>query len=1701
MSHINKVNKNVSNNWIKRLRGRIYVKAIMGMFLAVMVLMYATLVQAAVAPATPTGLAVTAAGDGQVSLSWNANSETDIKYYYLAYMPDGGSWGKVTTSGASATVTGLTNGTRYTFKIRVYNNNNQVSGYSGTVTATPQAAAPTGPPATPTGLAVTAVGDGQVSLSWNANSETDIKYYYLAYMPDGGSWGKVTTSGASATVTGLTNGTRYTFKIRVYNNNNQVSGYSGTVTATPQAAAPTGPPATPTGLAVTGVGDGQVSLSWNANSETDIARYYVAYQTAGGNWVTKYTTGTSLTVTGLTNGTVYYFKVKAYSNSGKSSLYTSTVTATPRADIDLVVQSMDSPATGIAGTEISISNTVTNQGSSSTTTVFYISYFLSSDSSIDVNDTYLGQRSISGLAAGASDVNTTSVTIPATVGGGSYYVGAIADISNLVAETDESNNTGCDTGQITIAEPFIDLVVQSIDGPATAAAGNTITVSDTVKNQGNIPTTAFYVRYYLSSDSIIDVSDTYLGERTVSGLAAGASDTNTTSVTIPATAAGGSYYVGAIADATNLVAESDEDNNTGHDSEQITITELFKDLVVQSINGPNTGAAGSSISISDTVKNQGNGATSAFLVYYYLSSDSTIDTSDTYLGQRSVSGLAAGAASTATTSVTIPADTARGSYYLGAIVDATGQVAESDEGNNTGCETEQLAIPLPDLVIQSVNGPEDAMQSESINISTRVSNNGGTAATQTFYLNYYLSIDTTIDGDDIALNPTEAVNGLAAGTYKNVNVSRTIPNYVPNGLYYLIAEADRDQVVEESNENNNSGSETNTIYIGTPQPDLIVSYIDGVVDEEDFTISINNGVRNQGNSATTETFRVNYYLSTDTIFDASDTSLGSRTVYGLSAGGYSGATAVLAIPANVAIGSYYLGAKVDVYNDVYEYNENNNTGYKTTPIALPNKDLIVLSIDGVGTGAKGGTITITDTLKNQGTTKVDDFFYIKYYLSADTIITSSDSYLGQRDEYRTINPGASSVPTTTSVTIPTNIPDGSYYIGSIVDTTNVVRESNENNNTGYDAAPINVAPPYVDLVVQSIDGPASGVIGSKIYFTDTVKNQGNTVTSHWFGVYYYLSSDTTFDSSDTYLGSRTIDSLAGGAVSTAATGLTVPSTITEGLYYLGAIVDRTDIIDESNENNNTRYDVTLMPITFDAVVPVTGVTLDRHEMSLEVGGASVALTATLEPLLATNRNLTWSTTNASVATVVNGLVTPVGYGTADITVATEDGGFNDSCRVSVSPDYILLALTTPVPGEGNSISVGGAVKTGNVDVVTGTSLVVLTGTKTTAQSVSVGGADAAAVTIGGSDTAPTFSVDTPDIAATGGSKVFTLTVSEPGRVDIFYTITVRVASPPQDTADIVIDCDEPNVNGCSQEGYGGANRTVVMTVVTGTDLVVFHAEKTEAQSITIGGTDAAAVTPAGGTDTRPVFNVNTISIYEGGSKTFTLTVSEADHLSIVYTVTVNVIPKGPINDLTAVYNPADGYVTLRFSPPTGASSGVVWVTDNIDQEWRFFTNENVDPDITGNVSQTVVGGFARGRIYRLKVQIIGGYHAGYSNEVEFSTGSATSNIAFLLTSPVGGTNELTGGGEFKTVDVKTVLGTSTVVISGVKTAPQLITIGGTNASVVTAGGTETNPTYTVDTSDITSGGSKTFTLTVSEADHLDIVYTVHVTVSEDMTPL
>jgi subtilase family serine protease len=348
---------------------------------------------------------------------------------------------------------------------------------------------------------------------------------------------------------------------------------------------------------------------------------------------------------------------------------------------NLVVTVLNNPpATTTPGRFVTVSDTVQNQsripaGPSRT------QYYLSLDTVKGAGDKLLGGRAVPALGANATSAASLSLTIPTGMALGTYYILACADDTHLVAETDEAGNCRASTTTVRVGRP--DLTISAVSNPSTAVPGFAFQVSDTVENQTAFSSGTSRTQYYLSVDGVRNTGDRLLsGNRAVPALAPGGASGGTASVVIPNGTPAGTYYFLACADDTRATPESDETNNCRTSTTQIRVGR--PDLVVAVVKAPATAVRGTSIQVSETVQNQGAfNATATFRVHYYLSLDGLKNDGDRLLtGYRMVPGLAADASSPATTSVTIPAATLAGDYFLLVCADDTFLVSESVETNN-----------------------------------------------------------------------------------------------------------------------------------------------------------------------------------------------------------------------------------------------------------------------------------------------------------------------------------------------------------------------------------------------------------------------------------------------------------------------------------------------------------------------------------------------------------------------------------------------------------------------------------------------------------------------------------------------------------------------------------------------------------------------------------------------------------------------------------------------------------------------------------------------------------------------------------------------------------------------------------------------------------------------------------------------------------
>jgi sugar lactone lactonase YvrE len=193
-----------------------------------------------------------------------------------------------------------------------------------------------------------------------------------------------------------------------------------------------------------------------------------------------------------------------------------------------------------------------------------------------------GTGGYSGDGSSSEDLSATSAQLD-------FPSGVAVDSSGDVYVTDTVNNAVRLLMPANTAAPLPDLYITSLTGSTTATAGGQVSMGITVSNQGAAASGAFTVKFYLSPTTTITTVSVDTGWFcNLAGLAAGASESCTGPVGIPATLAAGAWYLGAIADPSGQILESNKNNNTRvADSGPITVMGLLK-IVTTSPLSPGT---------------------------------------------------------------------------------------------------------------------------------------------------------------------------------------------------------------------------------------------------------------------------------------------------------------------------------------------------------------------------------------------------------------------------------------------------------------------------------------------------------------------------------------------------------------------------------------------------------------------------------------------------------------------------------------------------------------------------------------------------------------------------------------------------------------------------------------------------------------------------------------------------------------------------------------------------------------------------------------------------------------------------------------------------------------------------------------------------------------------------------------------------------
>ena len=743
-----------------------------------------------------------------------------------------------------------------------------------------------------------------------------------------------------------------------------------------------------------------------------------------------------------------------------------------------------------AGGTLQVTDVVSNTGSGAS--LSSATYFYLATNATATTGTYLGTRSVGSVAGGGNSTATTTLTLPTGISG-TYYV--------VAYNTGSSPYVWVGSAALSVGGPNESETSVSVVGSGPYAAGGTLQVTDVVSNTGSGASLSSATYFYLAT-SATATTGTYLGTRSVGSVAGGGNSTATTTLTLP-TGISGTYYVVAY-------------NNSGSypyawvGSSALSVGGPNESETSVSVVGSGPYAAGGTLQVTDVVSNTGSGASLSSITYFYLATSAT-STTGTYLGTRSVGSVAGGGNSTATTSLTLPTGIS-GTYYV--VAYNTG----SSPYVWVGSAALSVGGPNESETSVSVVGSGPYAAGGTLQVTDVVSNTGSGASLGSITYFYLATSATATTGTNVGYRQ---VGGVAAGGNSTGTTSLTLPTGI-SGTYYMVA-------CNYYGSNPASCAGSTALSVGGPnESETSVSVVGAGPYGAGGTLQVTDVVSNTGSGASLSSITY-FYLATSATA-TTGTYLGTRSIGSVAGGGNSTATTTLTLPTGIS-GTYYVVA----------YNNSSSpyvwVGSAALSVGGPNESETSVSVVGSGPYAAGGTLQVTDVVSNTGSgasLSSGTYFYL-----ATSATSTTGTYLGTRSVGSVAGGGNSTA--TTSLTLPTGI-SGTYYVVAY------------NNSGSYPyawvgSAALSVGGPNESETSVSVVGSGPYAAGGTLQVTDVVSNTGSGASLS-SGTYFYLATSATA-TTGTYLGTRSVGSIAGGGNSTATTTLTLPAGIS-GTYYIVA---------------------------------------------------------------------------------------------------------------------------------------------------------------------------------------------------------------------------------------------------------------------------------------------------------------------------------------------------------------------------------------------------------------------------------------------------------------------------------------------------------------------------------------------------------------------
>ena len=579
-------------------------------------------------------------------------------------------------------------------------------------------------------------------------------------------------------------------------------------------------------------------------------------------------------------------------------------------------------------------------------------------------------------------------------------------------------------------------------------------------------------------------------------------------------------------------------------------------------------------------------------------------------------------------SATIPYDWFGDTYFIvkADVDDRVYELANTENNSGVSNLINVLLTPGADFEPYNLNVPSVISSNKPFDITYAVRNVGAGIPYKNYWTdNIYISTKNTgLDG-----SATLIAGFRQNGTYKNTtdgseyiyngdNYSssrRLSVNNLQEGTYYIYVKTDaNDDVFEYDGEDNNvvmSGG------VRLEDPDLIVELIS--LSEEKLstgqTVAVTWKLKNTGQvDISNATVKDGFYAAANAS-GSNAISLGSATnTISIVAGGEKTLRTNITIPEKSSLnGNRYFYVKTNIGNTVKESSTSNNMStpvqkqfvYVQNPedVQVNGTSITLASLTVASTATPGQSLSVSYRMKNNGTLMLEKNVSQEIYYSTKNEFDSSAKKLnvtGTLPDVSGLQAGQT-VTANVTVTVPTDMKGGQYFLYVCINKDKALKESNYNDNEKNTPLFINGNLP--NLAVGSLSVPATIRTSETTEISWTVSNQGSWDAGTATCV-VYLSSDAVYDKNDKQLASVNCKALAKGASETMKTTVELDDNVVGSHYIIVAV-------NASGEETNTDDNHQIKQFTaVQAPLPdlaISGLTAE----GIWRGGQTATLTATV----------------------------------------------------------------------------------------------------------------------------------------------------------------------------------------------------------------------------------------------------------------------------------------------------------------------------------------------------------------------------------------------------------------------------------------------------------------------------------------------------------